>query len=386
MIPQTSEFVRSRTDRVPGLYIHIPFCVSKCHYCSFYSIPSVSPIPEFLRALFLEMEMIHDPWGPFDTVYIGGGTPSLLTIKQLESILARVQKCFRLLPDSEITLEANPGDLSLPFLRSLKSLGINRLNMGIQSFDQKSLDFLGRRHSPDQAISAIKSARLAGFRNLGLDLIYGIPGQNLASWKETVEQALASLPEHLSCYQLTLEEKTALGKRYRNGEFQLPEEDLQYDFFMKTSEWLEEAGYLHYEVSNFTRSLPFASRHNQKYWNHTPYLGFGPAAHSFQDGERWWNHTSLDRYLADIEERKLPVEKKENLTIAQLRLEALFLGLRTKRGISLQEFIRQYHSDLLLEKKEAIGHLERQGFLSIQNDHLVPTRAGLAVADSLALI
>jgi oxygen-independent coproporphyrinogen-3 oxidase len=258
--------------------------------------------------------------------------------------------------------------------------------MGVQSFDQKILDFLGRRHSLDQAISAIESARLAGFQNLGFDLIYGIPGQNLASWRETVEQALTFLPEHLSCYQLTLEEKTALGQRYRKGEFQLPEEDLQYDFFMKTSEWLEGAGYLHYEVSNFAGSLPLASRHNQKYWNHTPYLGFGPAAHSFKDGERWWNHASLDRYLAEIEKGKLPVEKKENLTIEQLRLEALFLGLRTKRGISLQDFILQYHSDLLFEKKEVIGHLERQGFLSIQEGHLVPTRAGLAVADSLALI
>jgi len=155
---------------------------------------------------------------------------------------------------------------------------------------------------------------------------------------------------------------------------------------MKTSEWLEGAGYLHYEVSNFARSLTFASRHNQKYWNHSSYLGFGPAAHSFKDGARWWNHASLDQYLTDIEKGKLPVEKKENLTIEQLRLEALFLGLRTKRGISLQDFTRQYHSDLLFEKKEVIGNLERQGFLSIQNGHLVPTRAGLAVADSLALI
>jgi oxygen-independent coproporphyrinogen III oxidase len=386
MNPQTLEPLNPIPRKIPGLYIHIPFCLKKCGYCSFYSITSLSSIPDFLVALFQEMEMVHDPWGPFDTVYIGGGTPSLLTIKQLESILTRVQKYFRLLPDSEITLEANPGDLSLPFLRSLKSIGINRLNMGVQSFDQKILDFLGRRHSLDQAISAIESARLAGFQNLGFDLIYGIPEQNLASWQETVEQALTFLPEHLSCYQLTLEEKTALGQRYRNGEFQLPEEDLQYDFFMKTSEWLEGAGYLHYEVSNFARSLTFASRHNQKYWNHTSYLGFGPAAHSFKDGERWWNHASLDQYLADIEKGKLPVEKKENLTIEQLRLEALFLGLRTKRGISLQDFIRRYHSDLLFEKKEVIGNLERQGFLSIQNGHLVPTRAGLAVADSLALI
>ena len=372
--------------RIPGLYIHIPFCLRKCHYCSFYSVATLSSIPTYLEALSQEMEMVRDPWGPFDTVYIGGGTPSILTIKQLESILAHVQKTFVLSPGIEITLEANPGDLNLPFLRRLRNMGINRLNIGIQSFDQKILDFLGRRHSPEQAISALESTRRAGFQNMGFDLIYGIPGQDLESWRETLNQALIFSPEHLSCYQLTIEGNTLLGQRYRNGEFRIPKEDIQFDYFMKTSEWLEEAGYLHYEVSNFARSPTDASRHNQKYWNHTPYLGLGPSAHSFKDRERWWNHSSLDQYLAHIEMAKLPVEKKEILTREQLQLEALFLGLRTRRGISLQDFIRRYHFDLMAGKKEILHKLQEEGFLSIQNGFLAPTRTGLAVADSLALI
>ena len=265
-------------------------------------------------------------------------------------------------------------------------MGVNRLNIGIQSFDQEVLDLLGRRHSREQALEALHNSRKAGFQNMGLDLIYAIPGQDLRAWRETLDRALVFSPEHLSCYQLTVEQNTPLGKRYRRGEFQPPAEELQYDFFMKTSEWLEEAGYLHYEVSNFARGLSFTSRHNQKYWNHTPYLGLGPAAHSFKDRRRWWNHSSLDRYLADIGGGKSAVEGMEVLTDEQLQLEALFLGLRTRRGISLKDFIREHHVDLIAEKKETLSKLEEEGFLSIEKDCLAPTRAGLAVADRLALI
>jgi oxygen-independent coproporphyrinogen III oxidase len=386
MNPRTHEPLNPIPRKIPGLYIHIPFCLKKCDYCSFYSVPSLALVPDFLEALFQEMERVCDPWGPFDTVYLGGGTPSVLALKQIESILTRIRKRFVLLPGTEMTLEANPGDLNLSFLRGLREIGINRLNLGIQSFDRKVLDFLGRRHSVEQAILAIENSCRAGFQNMGLDLIYGIPGQEIESWQETLGEALLFSPEHLSCYQLTLEDKTPLGRRYRKGEFQLPEETLQYDLFMKTSEWLEAAGYLHYEVSNFARGPASASRHNQKYWNHTPYLGLGPAAHSFKGIERWWNHPSLDQYLVDLKEGRSPVHEKEVLTLEQLRLEALFLGLRTLRGISLKDFERDYQSDLLIEKKGIISKLQEEGFLSIREGALLPTRAGLAIADSLALI
>ncbi len=374
--------------KIPGLYIHIPFCLRKCHYCNFYSSTSTSLIPQFLEALFKEMERVRsrETWEPFDTVYLGGGTPSLLTSKQLESILDRIRINFVLLPDAEITLEANPGDLDLSFLQGVRSTGINRLNIGIQSFDPKVLDLLGRRHSREQALSALDNSRKAGFQNMGLDLIYAVPGQDLRLWRETLDKVLAFAPEHLSCYQLTIEPSTPLGKRYQRGEFKAPPEELQYDFFMKTSEWLEEAGYLHYEVSNFARGPSLASRHNQKYWDHTPYLGLGPAAHSFRGRRRWWNRPSLDRYLNDIREEKTAVEGMEVLTDEQFRLEALFLGLRTKRGISLKDFVREHRVDLIAEKRETLSRLEEEGFLSIEKDCLFPTRAGLAVADRLALI
>jgi len=373
-------------EKFPGLYIHIPFCLSKCLYCDFYSLTSISAIPDFLDALFKEMEMYHNRFNPFDTVYIGGGTPSLLSPQQLENILKRVRKNFDLISDPEITIETNPADLDQSSLELMREIGINRINIGAQSFDEKVLDFLGRRHSVRQAISAVEGSRKAGFHNIGLDLIYGVPAQDIGSWLDTLKQAVAFSPEHISCYQLTLESKTHLGMRCQAGEFSLPGEELQYEFFMKTSEFLEETGYIHYEVSNFARGKEHTSRHNQKYWDHSPYLGLGPAAHSFQCNRRWWNHHSLDRYLAAINAGNLPIEETEILTMEQLRLEALCLGLRTKKGVSLQDFENRYHTDLFTEKKKILAKLEEEGFISIQDGYLYPTKTGLAVADSLSLI
>jgi oxygen-independent coproporphyrinogen III oxidase len=376
--------------KTPGLYIHIPFCLSKCLYCDFYSLTSISAIPDFLDALFKEMEMYHNRFNPFDTVYIGGGTPSLLSPQQLENILKRVRKNFDLISDPEITpeitIETNPADLNRSFLESMRKIGINRINIGVQSFNQKILNFLGRRHTAKQAISAVEGSRKAGFHNIGLDLIYGVPAQDIGSWLDTLKQAVAFSPEHISCYQLTLEAKTPLGIRYQAGEFSLPGEELQHEFFMKTSEFLEDAGYIHYEVSNFARGKEHTSRHNQKYWDHSPYLGLGPSAHSFQCNRRWWNHRSLDQYLAAIIAGNLPVEGTETLTMEQLRLEALYLGLRTKKGIFLQDFKNQYHYDLFTEKNKILAKLEEEGLISIQDGYLHPTQAGLAVADSLSLI
>jgi oxygen-independent coproporphyrinogen-3 oxidase len=374
------------SEKIPGLYIHIPFCISKCLYCDFYSLTSISVVPDFLDALFKEMKMYRSRFNPFNTVYIGGGTPSLLSPEQLESILIKVRENFNLMSNSEITIETNPADLHRSFLESMREIGINRINIGVQSFDEKVLDLLGRRHSVKQAISAVETSRKAGFHNIGLDLIYGVPEQDIESWLDTLKQTLAFSPEHISCYQLTLEAKTPLGIRYQAGEFSIPGEELQHEFFMKTSEFLEDAGYIHYEVSNFARGKEHASRHNQKYWDHSPFLGLGPSAHSFQWNQRWWNHRSLDQYLDAINAENLPVEETETLTMEQLRLEALYFGLRTKKGIFLQDFKNQYHYDLFTEKKRILAKLEEEGFISIEDGYLYPTQTGLALADSLSLI
>jgi oxygen-independent coproporphyrinogen-3 oxidase len=369
-----------------GLYIHIPFCLSKCGYCSFYSINSVDLIPEYIASLKKEIKHYRDVFSSFDTVYIGGGTPSLLTTKQFIEIFTSIYKYFNIDTDSEITLETNPGDISFNYLNKIKNLGINRLNIGVQSFDDKVLKFLGRRHSAKEAIAAIEAARAAGFDNLGIDLIYGVHSLSIKSWINTLQKAVSYAPEHISCYQLSLDEKTPLYKKYSSEGWHLPDENTELKLFSTTAEELENAGYIHYEVSNFARKDKLKSRHNQKYWHHTPYLGLGPAAHSFLDNKRWWNKTAVKTYLKEINCGKMPVENTETLTEEQLQLESLFLGLRTKAGIDLNLYKTRYGVDLIADKKTVIDALIKNKLVELKNGFLRPTRAGMAIADSLALI
>jgi len=369
----------------PGLYIHVPFCETKCGYCDFYSVTSLSNIPEYIKAILEEISLYGHDFKCFDTIYIGGGTPSLLSCTDLSEILIHARNTFTIDADAEITVEVNPADAHPHFLTSLRRTGVNRLNLGIQSFDESILRFLERRHTPKQALQSIAQARAAGFDNIGLDLIYGTPDQSLFSWKDALSRALSFNPEHLSCYQLSLEGDTPLGRRCRNGDFALPDEDRQAELFMMTSDILEDAGYLHYEVSNFARDESCKSRHNQKYWRHIPYLGIGPAAHSFSGQRRWWNHRSIKQYLLDIPEGRRPVEGSEQLTLSQKRLETCFLGLRTGEGIPMQHFWEQQNTPHP-EKRKMLDELVRQGLIVIRDGFLKPTRRGLAVADRLALI
>jgi oxygen-independent coproporphyrinogen-3 oxidase len=369
-----------------GLYIHFPFCLSKCGYCSFYSISSIHLIPEFVKTVSREMAFYKKSFQSFDTIYIGGGTPSLLSIQQIDDILKSANGIFNIDQQTEITMEVNPGDVSLEYFQQLRKQGINRLNIGIQSFNDSILKFLGRRHSAEESIAAVEGAWQAGFDNIGIDLIYGVYGQDMKTWRETLNKALSFFPEHLSCYQLSLDGKTPLYKQYRKESLQLPAENEALDFFMTTSKILTDAGYIHYEVSNFARTDSFKSRHNIKYWRHAPYLGLGPAAHSFLDSTRWWNKADIKTYLNAVGERKKPVDKSETLSTEQLALEALFLGMRTKDGIDLEQYKTCYGSDLLTEKSLIINELIKNKLVELKGGRFYPTVAGMAVADGLALI
>jgi oxygen-independent coproporphyrinogen-3 oxidase len=374
---------------LPGLYIHIPFCVKKCAYCAFYSVTDLALIPDFLAALRREMTLNKDFKRAFDTVYIGGGTPSVLAAADLERLIGDIRTAFKITPGAEITFEANPGDITVGLLTALYRAGVNRLNIGCQSFDDDTLGFLGRRHQTRQAVETIHLARDAGFDNLGIDLIYalpGPPGDAFAIWLATLRTTLSFHPEHLSCYQLTVEADTPIAELHRKGEVAFPDHDLEARYFFRTAEILEEAGYQHYEVSNFALGDRFHSHHNSKYWNHTPYLGLGPAAHSFDGRSRWWNHRSVTAYLKDLAAGKPPVADSEFLSDEQLRLEALFLGFRTRRGIHLEDFKMRYDQDLLAEKEEILSKLMEDTLVEVRNGFLMPTRAGMAIADSLALI
>jgi oxygen-independent coproporphyrinogen-3 oxidase len=373
-------------DEQAGLYIHIPFCLSKCGYCSFYSIKSIHLIPKYIASLKKEIKFYRNIFSSFDTIYIGGGTPSLLSAGQIDDLMSAVNKYFDINRQAEITMEVNPGDISLEYLKTLRHTGINRLNIGVQSFDDKVLKFLGRRHSAKEAIAAIKATRAAGFDNLGVDLIYGVHGLSIKSWENTLQKAVSFAPEHISCYQLSLDDRTPLYKKYSSEGWHLSDENTELKLFLTTAEELENAGYIHYEVSNFARKDKFKSRHNQKYWQHTPYLGLGPAAHSFQNNKRWWNKAAVKTYLKEIADGKMPVEDMETLSTEQLQLEALFLGLRTKAGINLINYKSKYGIDLLADKKTIIDELIKNKLIELKNGFLRPTRSGMAVADSLALI
>ncbi len=369
---------------VPGLYIHIPFCQTKCGYCDFFSITDTGRIDGFLHALSKEIDACQEEFTEFDTIYLGGGTPSLLSPAQIEALLDKIYRAYRILPDTEITIEINPADWGRKELGMLRGLGINRISIGVQSFEDSELTFLGRRHNRAQAIRTLEDAINAGFGNISIDLIYGLPGRTLEHWHVSLMDALRFEPAHLSCYELELKPHTPLGIRYEQGEFPVRMEDSQYHFFMNTSEFLEGSGYIHYEVSNFAFGMEKASRHNRKYWDHTPYLGLGPSAHSFNKATRWWNHESVKDYIRDLDALKRPISGSETLTSEQLRMEALFLGLRTKRGIDIEQYRGRYGFDLTKKEGRVLGELEKTGFIEIKDGFIRPTRSGMAVADSLA--
>ena len=290
-----------------------------------------------------------------------------------------------MLPDSEITLEANPDDLTADKLALLCDLGINRLSLGVQSFDEAELRFLERRHTARQTIQALTLIRAAGFTNLGLDLMYGLPGQTLDAWLKTLETALSFAPEHLSCYQLTIAAgetpalRTPMARRAARGEISLPDEETQREFFLLTANFLTARGYLHYEVANFARGKESVCRHNVKYWTRTPYLGLGPAAHSFQAGRRWWNFSSVEKYCSSLSAGEAPVAGQESLTPAQIRLETLYLGFRTREGVSLETIREQPRADAILSE------LTRAGLVRLDHDRVIATAQGLVVADRLPL-
>jgi putative oxygen-independent coproporphyrinogen III oxidase len=369
---------------LPGLYVHIPFCLGKCPYCDFYSINNLSLIPVWLAALEKEARFYRDSLAPFDTLYLGGGTPSLLEDRQFASLMQTLKRHFSFAADTEVTLEANPDDLTPEKIKLYKDLGVNRLSVGVQSFHDRELAFLERRHHARQTVQALEAARAAGFDNLSLDLINGLPGQTLEDWTKTLERALSFHPEHLSCYQLTYEAETPLSRRQARGEVAPATEEEERAFFLFTSQFLEERGYRHYEISNFARQdgpggEPCYSRHNRKYWRHVPYLGLGPGAHSFQDGVRWWNVVSVNQYCQDLEHGRSPVADREVLSKEQLRLEALYLGLRTRDGVSLELLCQTPGWERIL------GELVESGLITVDRDRVVPTLEGFLLADGLPL-
>ncbi|VEN73738.1 Oxygen-independent coproporphyrinogen-III oxidase-like protein [Candidatus Desulfarcum epimagneticum] len=372
--------MREKADA--GLYIHVPFCVKKCPYCDFFSSTDLSGMGEFSRALIREMETRRNP-ARFDTLYIGGGTPSLLKPAFLEAVRDSVFKIFRMDPDAEITMEINPGTVDFERLTFFKSLGVNRLSVGVQSFSDDILKFLGRIHTAADAEKTIEWARAAGFENISLDLIYGIPGQTPAGWLQTLEHAAKREPSHLSCYTLTYEAGTKMEARRQKGVFRPLSEKIVTRMCKTGVRRLERLGFSRYEISSFSRPGRM-SRHNIKYWSGAPYVGLGPSAHSYAGGERSWNPKSLGRYLRDLRQGRAPAAGKERLTQAQKMTEFFYLALRQSRGIDVHAFKRRFRLDFYPSFKRPVSLLIENGLARKGKDRFALTLDGALLLDSAA--
>jgi len=319
-----------------GIYIHIPFCRQACRYCDFYFTVSQQYRDDFVEALLTEIRLRKSPLTPgIGTVYFGGGTPSRLSPAMIESILSALHGAFSLSPHAELTLEANPDDLTPAYLRALSSMGINRLSVGIQSFHQQDLALMRRSHDAGQALRVIPEARDAGFSNINMDLIYGVPGQGLGQWEFNLEQTLKLDPTHLSAYHLTFEPHTVFEHWRKKGRLKPVDDELSERMYLLLRETLTGWGYEHYEISNFALEGG-RSRHNQRYWNGEPYMGFGPSAHSYDGQTRSWNVASLKGYLKAVEDRTTPTGS-ETLTPGDRYHDALIMSLRTSQGVGREE-------------------------------------------------
>lgn len=368
-----------------GIYIHIPFCLSKCPYCDFNSIVIDSDLAEeYVKSLLKEIQPFSESHAErmfVETVYFGGGTPSILKTSQLDEILERVFNSLLVKPDAEISLEANPGTLTKEKVKKLKDSGFNRVSLGVQSFRDEELKILGRAHDSAQAIKSYKILRKY-FNNLSLDLIFGIPGQSLKTWRGNLNMALKLNPEHLSIYSLTIEEGTPFHYLWKQGKLSLPGEEETRKMYLESINLLKAQGYRQYELSNFARK-GFECQHNLRYWQGKEYIGFGAGAHSYFQGVRWANVKNVKKFVERCKNGFSIIDFRERLTSTQKINEFILLGLRMMDGIDLRRLKENLNFDLEKEKKEEISELIKGRFLKRGKNNLRLTTKGILVADSI---
>ena len=366
-----------------GIYLHIPFCKTRCIYCDFYSTTRSELITRYIHALCNELEMRKEylKEEKIETVYFGGGTPSQLGEEDFQQIFKAIQKHYGLEDCREITLEANPDDLSQEYLKMLSFLPFNRISMGIQTFDDATLQLLNRRHNATQAIEAVKHCRQAGFQNISIDLIYGLPGETDQRWTQDLQQAVSLDVEHISAYHLIYEEGTPLYKMLQQHSVSQVDEDSSLNFFSTLIDTLSAAGYEHYEISNFCKPGMY-SRHNTSYWQGIPYLGCGPSAHSFDGGSREWNVASLNQYLSSVDQGQRQHETEQLDTRTRYN-EYIITGLRTMWGISTEELKKKFGDRLSKYCLEQARSYLENGKLELHNDRLKLTREGIFISDGI---
>jgi oxygen-independent coproporphyrinogen-3 oxidase len=359
-----------------GVYVHVPFCLTRCGYCDFNAYAGLDHLaPRYVRGLLAEIDLAAPTWSDEEvvSVFLGGGTPTTLDVADLDGLLARIRSAFRVVDGAEVTIEANPDTVDEASLAALLEAGFERLSMGAQSFDPEVLSALERIHQPISVRRAFAAARTAGYANVSLDLIYGAEGETLDSWERTLREAIDLGPEHVSAYALTVEPSTPLGRRIARGATPPPDADLQADMFCLACDRLADAGYAHYEVSNWARP-GFECQHNLGYWERRPYAGLGAGAHSYRDDRRWWNVRRPEEYLSLVESGRLPVGGEERLEPSDAYLEEVFLRLRILEGIPVS----------WVEPDRAEPFLA-SGLLEDHDGALVPTERGMLLLNELVL-
>lgn len=367
-----------------GIYIHIPFCNSKCNYCNFYSVASSKHLDAYIPALLKEIALQHSylEKEPIETIYIGGGTPSLLGYTQLASILEKLNKTFEIKPDAEITIEANPNDLNASKIKDFKKLFINRLSIGIQSFFEEDLKYLHRLHSPSQAETAVKRSQDAGFENISIDLIYGIPTLSDENWKKNLHYSFSLNVPHISAYSLTVEPNTALNKLITKGKLTPVNEEQSIKHFKVLMQQTRENDFLHYEVSNFCKKDYF-SKHNSNYWKGIKYLGLGPSAHSYNKVERQWNISDTQKYIEHLDSNKLLYEK-EVLSETDKLNEYIMTSLRTMWGCDLNYIETHFGiSEKTRLEKKSVQFINEKKMIK-ENNLLILSDEGFLFADGIA--
>ncbi len=366
-----------------GIYLHIPYCSKACHYCDFHFSTNLSTKDALIDCLLHELKIRSNylEGEEVTTIYFGGGTPSVLSAREIELILSTIHREFNT-KVKETTLEANPEDLGIEYLKSLKTIGIDRLSIGIQSFDNSLLQKINRSHTSKQAHDSVYLAAEAGFENVSIDLIYGLPSSTLQTWKKDVTEALKLPIKHLSVYQLTIEPNTAFGRWSETGRFREEDETNILNQYELLKSLTEKSGFDHYEISNF--SLPgFHSKHNSSYWQGHKYLGIGPGAHSFNRKTRSFNVSNNNSYIQSLQGGTLPT-KEETLTRKDQINEYVMTRLRTSQGCDLNEMKNQFDYDLLLESEKILLELRKNGWLEDTDNHLILTEKGKLFADKIA--
>lgn len=368
-----------------GIYLHVPFCRQACVYCDFHFITSLRYKAEMVAAMQQEIELraafFFDP-KPLESIYLGGGTPSVLTASELDVLLTTVRRHFPVSPTAEITLEANPDDLSRVYMQEIKRAGINRLSIGIQAFDDAMLRWMNRSHTAAEALACVTTAQDIGLTNLSIDLIFGLPDQGLDHWESQVQQAIALDIPHLSQYALTVEDKTALAHQVQKGRVRLPDDPVYQAQFFYADEALTEAGYDHYELSNYARP-PLYAVHNSNYWRQQPYLGIGPSAHSFDGARRSWNVAHNAAYLKHLQAGELAIAEEETLTQTDRYHEYVMTQLRKRTGLHLETVEQAYVPDWQKRFGVQVDQWKQEGFLIEEAGYLRPTPRGWLVSDHL---